>query len=50
MAPHYIVGYAVGHMLRHNHLPAFWQQVEKVLPNYCDCRDWLKTNGQELKV
>ena len=54
MAPHYIVDYVVVHelchMLHHNHSPAFWQQVEKVLPNYRDCRDWLKTNGQELTV
>ena len=54
MAPHFIVDYVVVHelchMLHHNHSPAFWQQVEKVLPNYRDCRDWLKTNGQELKV
>ena len=54
MAPHYIVDYVVVHelchMLHHNHSPAFWQQVGKVLPNYQDCRDWLKVNGQELKV
>ena len=54
MAPHYIVDYVVVHelchMIHHNHSPAFWQQVEKVLPNYRECRDWLKVNGQELKV
>jgi len=53
MAPHYIVDYVVVHelchMIHHNHSPAFWQQVEKVLPNYSECRGWLKTNGQELK-
>ena len=54
MAPHYIVDYVVVHelchMIHHNHSPSFWQQVEKVLPNYRDYRDWLKFNGQELKV
>ena len=54
MAPHYIVDYVVVHelchMIHHNHSPAFWQQVEKVLPNYRDCRGWLKLNGQELKM
>ena len=54
MAPHYIVDYVVVHelchMIHHNHSPAFWQQVEKVLPNYSECRGWLKLNGQELKV
>ncbi|HCH33135.1 MAG TPA: M48 family peptidase [Oceanospirillaceae bacterium] len=53
MAPHYIVDYVVihelCHMIHHNHSPAFWQQVEKVLPNYRECRDWLKHHGQELK-
>ena len=54
MAPHYIVDYVVVHELchmhHHNHSPAFWQRVEKVLPNYRDCRDWLKHHGQELKI
>ena len=54
MAPHYIVDYVVihelCHMIHHNHSPAFWQQVEKVLPNHRESRDWLKVNGQELKV
>ena len=54
MAPHYIVDYVVVHelchMIHHNHSPAFWQQVEKVLPNYSECRCWLKLNGQELKI
>jgi predicted metal-dependent hydrolase len=54
MAPHYIVDYVVVHelchMIHHNHSPAYWQQVEKVLPNYRECRDWLKHHGQELKV
>jgi len=54
MAPHYIVDYVVVHelchMIHHNHSPAFWQRVEKVLPNYRDCRDWLKHHGQGLKV
>lgn len=54
MAPHYIVDYVVVHelchMIHHNHSPAFWQQVEKVLPNYSECRGWLKVNGQELNI
>ena len=54
MAPHYIVDYVVVHelchMIHHNHSPVFWQRVEKALPNYRDCRDWLKHHGQELSV
>jgi predicted metal-dependent hydrolase len=54
MAPHdianYVVVHELSHMIHHNHSPAFWQQVEKVLPNYRECRDWLKHHGQELKV
>ena len=54
MAPHYIVDYVVVHelchMIHHNHSPAYWQQVEKVLPNYCECRDWLKHHGQDLNI
>ncbi len=54
MAPHdianYVVVHELYHMIHHNHSPAFWQQVEKVLSNYRDCRDWLKLHGWERKV
>ena len=52
LAPEEVRDYVVVHELCHrkqmNHSPAFWQEVERVLPDYRTARKWLKTHGQEL--
>ena len=54
IAPHRIVDYVVVHELchihEHNHSPSFWKLVGKVIPDYKDCREWLKLNGQTLII
>lgn len=54
MAPHHIVDYVVVHELchmhQHNHSPAFWKCVERIIPDYKECRQWLKVNGVGLVV
>ena len=54
MAPHnvidYIVVHELCHLLEHNHGPNYWKHVEHVIPNYKDCRQWLKVNGEELRL
>ena len=54
IAPHHIVDYIVVHelchLLEHNHGPKYWKHVEHVIPNYKDCRQWLKVNGEELRL
>ena len=54
IAPHQIVDYIVVHelchLLEHNHGPKYWKHVEHVIPNYKDCRQWLKVNGEELRL
>jgi predicted metal-dependent hydrolase len=54
IAPNRIIDYVVVHELchlhQHNHSPAFWQCVERVLPDYRDCREWLRWNGRKLDV
>ena len=46
MAPPEVVDYVVVHELAHlrhfNHSPAFWQLVERVMPDYARHRTWLK--------
>ena len=46
LAPHGIVDYVVAHelchLLEHNHSNRFWQHVERYVPNWRDCRAWLK--------
>ncbi len=54
MAPHHIVDYVVVHELchlhEHNHSPMFWKLVGRVIPDYKQCRQWLKINGMSLMV
>ena len=54
MAPHHIVDYVVVHELSHmiqlNHSPAYWRSVERFIPDYQQCRKWLKVNGVRLEL
>ena len=54
IAPHRIVDYVVVHelchMLHHNHSDKFWKSVERFLPDYRECREWLKYNGMILTI
>jgi predicted metal-dependent hydrolase len=54
MAPLEIIDYVVIHELAHlkekNHSPAFWQLVERMLPDFRWRRDWLKKNGHILAL
>lgn len=53
MAPLQVIDYIVAHELLHliqpDHSQKFWSLVERVCPDYKDCRKWLKTNGHRLK-
>ncbi len=48
LAPHSIVDYVVihelCHMLEHNHSSKYWKHVERYVPNWRGCREWLKHN------
>lgn len=52
LVPPEVLDYVVVHELCHrkqlNHSPAFWQEVEAVLPDYRIYRNWLKTDGSAL--
>lgn len=54
MAPNRIVDYVVVHELchlkHHDHSPKFWKAVEKVVPDYRDCKQWLKEHGRSLEA
>lgn len=49
LMPPEVIDYVVVHELCHrkemNHSPKFWQEVEKVLPDYKTPKKWLKENG-----
>jgi predicted metal-dependent hydrolase len=54
MAPHRIVDYIVVHELchlkHHDHSPAFWKSVERVVPDYLECKEWLKFVGARFDI
>ncbi|MDQ8195457.1 SprT family zinc-dependent metalloprotease [Coraliomargarita sp. SDUM461004] len=54
MAPQTIIDYIIVHELCHfhhlDHTAAFWNEVDKVMPNYRERKEWLKVNGAGLDV
>jgi hypothetical protein len=54
MAPHRIVDYVVVHELchlkHHDHSPAFWKSVDRVMPEYLECKEWLKQVGARFDI
>lgn len=44
----YVVVHELCHLIEMNHSKAFWAQVENVLPDYRECRKWLKDHGNEI--
>lgn len=54
MAPLTIIDYIIVHELCHlhyrDHSDAFWNEVDKVLPDYRDRKEWLRMRGAELDL
>lgn len=54
MAPNRVVDYVVihelCHLVHHDHSPQFWKEVERVMPDYQEHKEWLKVNGHGLVV
>ncbi|MGO1270961.1 MAG: M48 family metallopeptidase, partial [Pseudomonas helleri] len=54
MAPLTIIDYIVVHELCHlhhrDHSDAFWNEVDKVLPDYRDRKEWLRGRGAGLDL
>jgi len=54
MAPAKIIDYFVVHELCHirhrNHSDAYWNEVDKVMPDYAERKEWLRRNGAGLDL
>jgi len=44
----YVAAHEVAHLIEMNHSPAFWQTVERTLPDMARGRAWLKAHGNQL--
>ena len=54
MAPLNVIDYIVVHELCHlyyrDHSDVFWNEVDKILPNYRSRKEWLRVRGAELDL
>jgi len=54
MAPPTIIDYIVVHELCHfhhlDHTDAFWNELDKVIPQYRERKEWLRKNGASMDV
>ncbi|EXU75513.1 M48 family metallopeptidase [Erwinia mallotivora] len=54
MAPLTVIDYIIVHELCHlhhrDHSDAFWNEVDKVLPDYRERKEWLRIRGAELDL
>lgn len=54
MAPQTIIDYVVVHELCHlhhrDHDSAFWNEVDKVMPDFTERKEWLRRNGAGMDV
>lgn len=41
----YVVVHELCHLIRHDHSSEFWAEVGRILPDYQECREWLRCNG-----
>ncbi|MGE6776455.1 M48 family metallopeptidase [Vreelandella titanicae] len=52
MAPNRMVDYVVMHelchLIRHDHSSEFWNELGRVMPDYPQCREWLRENAERV--
>jgi predicted metal-dependent hydrolase len=41
----YVVVHELVHLLHKNHTTAFWNEIDKLIPDYQERKQWLKVNG-----
>jgi len=46
----YIIVHELAHLIYANHTEAFWNEVDKVMPDYRDRKEWLRVNGAGMDL
>jgi predicted metal-dependent hydrolase len=46
----YVVVHELCHLAHKNHSKKFWKEVEKILPNYKESKEWLRIHGNTLNL
>jgi predicted metal-dependent hydrolase len=46
----YIVVHELAHLLHPNHTAVFWNEVDKVMPDYPERKRWLRVNGAGMNL
>jgi predicted metal-dependent hydrolase len=46
----YVIVHELCHIKNKNHSKAFWNDVQKILPDYEERKEWLRINGDFLKI
>jgi len=46
----YIIVHELAHLICANHTEAFWNEVDKVMPDYRDRKEWLRVNGAGMDL
>lgn len=46
----YIVVHELAHLIHPNHTDAFWNEVDKVMPDFGDRKEWLRVNGAGMDL
>lgn len=44
----YVVIHELCHLIHHDHSPEFWRELGRVMPDYQQCREWLRENSEKL--
>lgn len=46
----YIVVHELAHLVHSNHTNGFWNEVDKVMPDYGDRKEWLRVHGAGMSL
>ncbi len=46
----YIIVHELTHMKKMNHSKSFWAEVNRVMPEYEECGNWLRKHGKEYEI